>query len=349
MTSPRPLPDPVSAYLCVDNYLRTLLDARALKTALEIGLIDYLRSTASTNSENLIRSTGLDPVGLRVLLGLLASNRVTTAAEGPLTLDPAFVEALRFRDIMEAKLDFANLVTPDIIEMFTPLLFDSRQFMQRARLFQLFDYGKCLEDSPEARASTRRWMRFTTSLTKYEAAACLTCFDISSYRSLMDIGGNSGEFSLRLCRANPNLYATVVDLPLVCSIGREHVSREPESPRIQFVSANALADPLPPGADLITFKSVLHDWPEEAALQFLSKAAHALEPGGTLLVFERGSHVPSSSPPAYSNLPILLFFRFYRSHTFYTQALSRLGLVDISVVAIDLEMPFYLVSGRRPG
>ncbi len=348
MTPPRPLPAEVLAYLRVDDYLRTLLDARALKTAFEIDLIDHLRTTGSTSSDTLILTTGADPLGLRILLGLLASNRVTTAAEGTLGLDPAFQDALRFRDVLEAKLDFANLVAPDILDLFTPLLFDSHQFMQKARLFRLFDYGKCLEVTPEARASTQRWVRFTSALTKYEAAACLACFDIQPYRSLVDVGGNSGEFSLRLCRANPRLKARVVDLPVVCSIGREHVSREPESARIQFVPANALTDPLPEGADLITFKSVLHDWPEEAALQFLSKAAHALKPGGTLLVFERAAHVPSSAP-GYSNLPILLFFRFYRSHEFYEQALRRLGFEEISVVPLHLEMPFFLVSGRRPG
>src|SRR6267378_1789217 len=105
-------------------------------------------------------------------------------------------------------------------------------------------------------------MRITTSLTRYEARACLRHHDFGRYARMLDIGGNSGEFALEICKAHPSVQATVVDLPVVCDIGREHVRREPEATRITFVEANALEDRLPEGFDVVTFKSMLHDWPD---------------------------------------------------------------------------------------
>ncbi len=64
---------------------------------------------------------------------------------------------------------------------------------------------------------------------------------------MLDVGGNSGEFVLQICRKNPAILATVFDLPLVCEIGLEHIQPQPEADRITFVKGNAVYDNLPTG------------------------------------------------------------------------------------------------------
>ena len=95
----------------------------------------------------------------------------------------------------------------------------------------------------------------------------------------------------------------------VCEIGREHVRAEAEAKRITFLEGNALADPLPAGFDLITFKSFLHDWPELEAKRFITRASHALSPSGTLLIFERSPFQVNETSCRYGMIPMLLFFR----------------------------------------
>jgi hypothetical protein len=140
----------------------------------------------------------------------------------------------------------------------------------------------------------------------------------------------------------------VVDLPLVCDIGLEHVLEHPEHPRIRFLARDVRTQPLPTGFDAISFKSMLHDWPEADALAFLEKAAAAVEPGGRLLLFERGPLEMRSVPP-FSALPVMLFFRSYRPASVYMRHLQALGLQDVQRQDISLDTPFYLVSARRPG
>lgn len=340
---------PELGFLAVDAFIRTLVDARALKTAFELGLVDRLIEHRSGSVEALGRAVGADPQGLRFLLDMLAANGVVEERGGDVRLSRRFLDALRFRDLLETKLDFAGFTINDFADLFTALVKDSRGFAAKARLFQLFDYRKCLEPSPENYAQTRAWVRITSTLTRYEALACIGLHDFSAYRRMLDVGGNSGEFILQLCRRNPELRGTVFDLPLVCEAGMEHLLGEAEQPRIGFLPGDVRSDPLPSGCDLITFKSMLHDWPEEEARGFLGKAVQALEPGGTLLIFERGPVRVREATPPFSALPTLLFFRSYREPAWYVAELEALGLRDASVREIDLDAPFFVVSAKKRG
>jgi hypothetical protein len=334
------------SFLCVDRFICDFAAARALKTAFELRLIDLLNERQPCALQALRGELPCDERGLRLLLDLLRANHVVEEEAGGIRLTGAFVAALQYRDLLEAKLDFASLVAPDFVERFTLLLTDPGKFMGQSRIFELYNYAHALalEPSAENVQRTRAWMRFTTCLTRYEAQACLKHHDFSPYRRMLDIGGNSGELVLRICKAHPELQATVFDLPVVCAVGREHVRAEPEAPRIAFHEGNALTDPLPAGFDLVAFKSVLHDWPEREAKRFLTRASQTLAPGGTLLIFERGPLVIGADPIPWSLIPMLLFFRSFREPSFYEEHLQAIGFTNVRTQWIDLDMPFFLVT-----
>lgn len=334
-------------FLCVDEFIRTLVDARAIKTAFEVGLVDYLLEHRSSGFEALARAIGVDRTGLRFLLDLLGANHVVEERDGKARLSRRFALALRYRDLLETKLDFAGFTMNDFADLFTAMVKNPGSGTPRGRLFELFDYRRCFDPTIENYQRTRGWMRLTSTLTRYEARACMQLHDFGRYRRMLDIGGNSGEFILQLCRKFPELRGTVLDLPLVCEIGMEHVLAEPEHPRITFVKADIRNDPLPAGYDLVTFKSMLHDWPEEEADRFITKAARSLSPGGTLLIFERGPLQAREAVPPFSMLPILLFFRSYRLPAVYMRRLEALGLQDIEHREIELDTPFFLVTARK--
>ena len=339
---------PAYEFLIVDRFLRTLPDARVLKTAFELGLIDRLRDHVSGSAEALGRVLGVDRQGMRFLLDLLAANDVVQEARGDVRLTRTFQTALKYRDLLETKLNYAGFTINDFADLFTTLVRDGGGFMGQARLFELFDYRRCLEPSIENYTRTRGWMKITSTLTHYEAGPCLDAYDAGHHRRMLDVGGNSGEFLLRFCRRHPALSGTVFDLPLVCDIGLEHVMTEPECARIGFINGDLRTDPLPSGYDLITFKSMLHDWPAQDARQFIDKAARALEPGGALLIFERGALAIDGVTPPMSMLPNLLFFRSYRPAIDYMDQLNALGFLDVRRRDIELDSRFHLVTGRKP-
>ena len=346
ITAP-PVAVPDLGFLGVDAFVSTLIDARALKTAFDVRLVDQLLARDTQTVAELGASLDIDASGLELLLGLLTANRVVTRNADNIKLDPAFLAILEYRDLLETKLDFAGFLLNDFADLFTSLVSDPRGFAGSARLYQLFDYRRGLEDKGDNYVRTRAWMQLTSTLTRYEARAALSLHDFSRYRAMLDIGGNSGEFLLQLCRQHAQLHGTVVDLPLVCEVGMEHVLSEPEHARISFAKRDLRNDPLPGGHDLISFKSMLHDWPEEQALKFLDKAADVLQPGGRLMIFERlPLHFESGTPP-FSIIPILLFFRSYRDPAVYIDHLRSRGFDRIERHEVDLDTRFALLTAQR--
>lgn len=336
-------------YLCVDDFLKTLVDARALATALELGLIQHLAGRVGSTVDELAGVVAGDAGGLRLLLSLLKSNRVIRERGGEIELSQQFRRALAYRDLLEAKLEFAHVAALDVLDGFTRLIRSPERFGRSARTYRLFCNDRGFQRTPEGLELTRRWMRITTSLTRYEAPVCLLHHGFGRYRRMLDVGGNGGEFALQVCRRHLAVEATVFDLPLVCDIGEEHLRQEPEANRIAFVRGNALTDPLPMGFGLVTFKSMLHDWPEREARRLIVQGSRSLAPGGTLLIFERGPLEFFEGTPPYSMLPLLMFSRAFRSPGIYVEHLWDLGFRDVGVQQVDLETPFQLVTGVRGG
>ena len=334
-------------YLCVDSFIKDIAGARALATAFEIRLIDSLLQNKHASMDSLTEQLGTDSRGMCLLLDLLVANRVVENDSGKLSLTKEFVHALQFRELLELKLIMTNFAAHDLLDYFSDLVSRPEQFVHKARFFRLFAYDRSFDYSHENYELTKRWVRITTTLTKYEAQVCMKYHDFGRYRRILDIGGNSGEFVRQVCKRYPGVSTTVFDLPLVCDIGLEHLRSEPEADRISFIKGNALTDSLPEGFDLIAFKSMLHDWPEKEAKQFIEKASHSLEPGGTLLIFERGPLEVREKTLPYSMIPFLLFFHSFRSPVIYEEHLRALDFRDIKVQKIILETPFYLITATK--
>jgi SAM-dependent methyltransferase len=348
MSASIPDKDAWNGCLCVDSFIKTAFDARALATAFEIGLVDFMLQTGRAEIDSLAKRWSAGLQAMRLLVSLLAENRVVEEHDGRISLTDEFLNALRFRDLLQLKVQMANFAAHDFLDYFSDLICRPDHFGQKSNFRRLFDYGRCFEHTKENYERTKRWMWITTTLTKYEALGCLAHHDFSRYGRMLDIGGNSGEFVLRICRKHPEIHATVFDLPLVCDIGLEHIRPEPEAIRISFVKGNALNDELPGDFNLASFKSMLHDWPEKEAREFITKGAQALKPGGTLLIFERGPIEVDKGTLPYSAIPMLLFFHSFRGPSLYVEQLRALGFQNITVQRIDLEMPFFLLTGVKP-
>jgi SAM-dependent methyltransferase len=342
---------PIHEFLCVNAFLGTELDARAIKTAMELGLVDALHANGSTSLAALSSEYRINPVGLRLLTDLLEVNGVVARRGEEIALTPQFRAALRFRDLLECRIAFADRVWPDIHGLFTALLTDLPQFMARSTVFELFRYDRCMDVTAENLDAAAAWTRITTCLTKYEAQAVLDDLDLGAVQSLIDLGGNTGEFALQMCRRNPDVKAVVVDLPVICALGQKHIAAsatEAEAGRIAFFPTDMRNGALPPPADLVSFKSVLHDWPDADAERLLERAFALVRPGGRLVIFERGPIEVAGRRISYAMASNLVFLHFLRPADLYLNKLKELGFGSIEHRRIELEMGFHFIVARRP-
>lgn len=333
MILPAPETTAFEAFSSTNRFIENEIAARALALSFARGWIDQWAQGASPDLE-------MDPEAERLLRGILENAGVLDAA---MRLSPAFATALQYRDLLEARLWFCNLVAIDIAAHFDQLLTDVPAFMAHSRTFELFRYDLAMSLDEADIAATSQWVRYTTALTKYEAPAALERVNLADKRRMLDVGGNSGEFARQAVTRWPGLSATVFDLPGVCAIGRRHVG---DDRRVSFQPGDLRRQGLPGGHDLISFKSMLHDWPDEEARDFLAKAVAALEPGGMLLIFER-DRIDARQGLPYWMVANLVFLPFFRHADIYRRWMEELGLLYVEVSYTTLDMPFQLIVARK--
>ncbi len=334
-------------YLQADRFMRSAVESRALLSAIRGGLIRRILERDGTDEADAAAVLRCPGFGGTAVLALLAQAGVTRQdAHGRSTLTAEFTRALPYLDLIETKLDLAVAVASDFFENFDLFLRSPEDFQHRARLFEIFNYGDCLSTAPLALAGAAKWVKYTTMLTRYEAAACASRYEFGRHHRMLDLGGNSGEFGIQLARRHEDLQVLVADLPAVCEIGRRHVDAQGLGGRIGFLDWDLRTGDLPRGFDLITFKSLLHDWPDATVVSLLAKARQALAPGGSVLIFERQRWNLAERPWGFGDLPVLLFYHCYRQAEQYRGWLAQAGFTDICLRFVPLEVDFMLIDAR---
>lgn len=339
-------PPAATDFLRVNRFLGDAVSTRAVATALDRGLVDAL-AAAPLDTSALESRTGLPRPGLELLLAALRRADCVEHVDGRWRLTAAFAAALPYRDLLTAKAEMALAVAGDLLGRFDLLLTDPAAFQQSARLFELFDYGRCTADTPANRAHAARWMRLTTALTRYEAPLVFPHVPFAAHRRLLDLGGNSGEFCIRACAAFPHLEATVADLPVVCAVGAAHVASFVPAPPVRFVPFDLRRDPVPVGHDLVVCKSLLHDWPVDAVGPLLARIHAGLEPGGRLVIFERRRPAVAELDPAFGDLPVWMFWHAYRDPADYLERLTAGGWCDVQHEEMMIDMPWMLIQAVK--
>ena len=118
------------------------------------------------------------------------------------------------------------------------------------------------------------------------AADLLAAYPVARHRRLMDVGGGEGAFLEAAGAAAPRLQLALFDLPAVTALARERLARAGLMDRAILHEGDFLADPLPPGADLITLVRILHDHDDAGVATLLRSIRAALPADGALLIGE---------------------------------------------------------------
>ena len=117
--------------------------------------------------------------------------------------------------------------------------------------------------------------------------------DFSAFRRLLDVGGNSGGYTLSLLEAHPSLEATIFDLPAVRPLAEERIGERGLGERCQFVEGSFFEDPLPKGHDVLLLANILHDWETPECRRILAACREATEAGR----YDRGRGADAGGGP----------------------------------------------------
>lgn len=107
----------------------------------------------------------------------------------------------------------------------------------------------------------------------------------SKYKTFADTGTAQGDLAVQIALANPHLTGIGFDLAECGPIFEEYTEQNGVTDRVRFQPGDFFRDPMPQ-VDAITMGHILHDWNLEQKKMLVRKAYEALNPGGSLIVYD---------------------------------------------------------------
>lgn len=110
---------------------------------------------------------------------------------------------------------------------------------------------------------------------------------LNGAKTLLDLGGGPGTFTIHFLKANPELRATIFDLPQTLETTKKMVGAYLDTPlqeRITFQAGDFNQDPIQGMFDVCFLSHIIHGQAAERNEKLFPKIFRALNPGGRLIV-----------------------------------------------------------------
>ncbi len=107
-------------------------------------------------------------------------------------------------------------------------------------------------------------------------------------KKLLDIGGNTGKWSMQSFEFDPDVEITIMDLPGYVETAREQIQKKGFGDRISFHPTNILdeSQKFPTGFDAIWMSQFLDCFSDDEIISILKRCKKALNPGGRIFILE---------------------------------------------------------------
>ena len=119
---------------------------------------------------------------------------------------------------------------------------------------------------------------------KKQAPQQLANIDLSEIKTIIDIGGGSGAYSIEFVSKNPEIEATVFDLPNVIPITKIFLEKEGFSDKIKTHAGDYTADKLPKGFDFAFLSAIIHSNSLEVNQNLVKKCFDSLNKNGKIVI-----------------------------------------------------------------
>jgi C-methyltransferase len=142
-----------------------------------------------------------------------------------------------------------------------------------------FDY---FADEPELAELFNQTM---TSVSEMTDATVVAGYDFGAYPTIVDVGGGHGPLLAAILAAAPASRGVLYDLPLVVSNAPSLLREQGIADRV-VIAEGSFFDSVPGDGDAYVLKNIIHDWPDDKAVQILRNVRAAAGPRTTVLLVE---------------------------------------------------------------
>jgi O-methyltransferase domain/Dimerisation domain len=118
-----------------------------------------------------------------------------------------------------------------------------------------------------------------------EPAAVAAAYDFSKMKTIVDVGGATGNLLTTVLGRAPGARGILYDLPHVVRDAPALIQSRGLTDRVT-IEAGSFFERVPGGGDAYLLSHVIHDWSEAQCLTILGHCRRAMNPGGRLLLIE---------------------------------------------------------------
>lgn len=252
-------------------------DAKALLTAVELGLFTTLNAGPATEEE-IRRALGLHGRGLSDWLDLLVELRMLERKDGRYANTTG-----ADRYLVRGQESYIGGFIERSNRNLYPAWGRLSEALRTGESQSGSDFGAVVEN-PKILG---QFINSMDAFIRVLGPQFIEAYDgWADYGSVLDVGGCRGALTAQIVKAHPHLTGKVFDLPQMEPFFQEKVAEQGLDGRMTFHGGSFFTDPLP-SADIVVIGHVLHDWDREQRGFLVRKAYESVNPGGVLLVYDR--------------------------------------------------------------
>jgi hypothetical protein len=253
----------------------------AARTMAELGLADHLAAGPMTLDALAIASSADAPSLARLVRALVGIGFIFRGDDGRFSLTP-MGKYLR-SDIPGSAAGFSLGVMSSLIERPMLQLTDAIR-TGRATFPTIYgqDFWSYLSSHPDDQA------RFDTAMatgSTGDGTSLLRICNFEGISTLVDIGGGEGQMISEVLQAHPQMRGILFDRPEALAQSGKVLDRFGVRHRCDVVPGDFFAS-IPQGGDAYLLSIVIHDWPDDEALQILRNCYQTMQPGSRIWISE---------------------------------------------------------------
>lgn len=108
-----------------------------------------------------------------------------------------------------------------------------------------------------------------------------------THTKMLDLGGSHGLYSIELCKRNPKLKATIIDLPPVKKYADECIVKNDAATNVSFLSSDFMKENLPKDVDVVLAFNIIHGLNQVENETLAMKVINALNKGGIYVILDQ--------------------------------------------------------------
>jgi C-methyltransferase len=271
----------VPPYAAMMELIVSSWTSQAITVAVELGIADAL-DKGPLRLEELASRVEADPDALRRLLRALIGRGIfRQRRDGRYALN-GLAKSLRVNAPLSAAA-MAEMVGSALHREHWSHLTDSirtgKAVIPAMHGMEAFEY---LVREPEFNAVFNRAMADTTEMA---VDYLLAAYSFDDYQTVVDVGGGVGRLLCAILEATPSARGVLYDLPHALAEAPPVLRQHHVADRVELVDGSFF-DSVPTGGDVYVLKMILHDWPDEKAVEILQTVRSAAKVGTKVLVID---------------------------------------------------------------